>query len=290
MKSQMITAVSVLVAAAVGTTALAQTGTLDQESPNANASFNLDASFLIWQAQARAGMDGQLEGIAMPFTGVDGVAQAEISIGLGDAWTTNIVFTELITLQTSGSWQFVDTTSANIQLTAGDTFVIQAVGNDTGTWCGGSYVAPPDPPLYDEPLWLMEQIHSNGGWRLGFRTYMLEGSQDCLNMDVSKLIAGQDATWDVCGAKIDAEVAVVYGFKPGSTVLNGYAGYCADFGIDAVSKKRVVCRKKADGNGCISCARTLPGNIGGLRILSQAAPRDTCPDPCMSNLDDQVVG
>lgn len=47
----------------------AQTGTVDQVSPGANASFNLDASSLVWQAQVQAGVAGQLEGVELDMTG-----------------------------------------------------------------------------------------------------------------------------------------------------------------------------------------------------------------------------
>lgn len=111
----------------------------------------------------------------------------------------------------------------------------------------------------------------------------------CLDLTVSMLTAGQSATWDISGATPGAEVAVVYGHNPGNTAINGFAGYCADFGIDGVNQKRVICRKTADGNGDISCKKMLPGNITGLRVLSQATERNTCPDTCMSNIDDQTV-
>ena len=117
----------------------------------------------------------------------------------------------------------------------------------------------------------------------------LDPPSSCLDLAVSTLTAGQRATWSISGATPGAGVAVVWGTAPGSTVLNGFAGYCADFGIKGVNAKRVVCRKTADGSGNVSCKKNLPGGISGLRVLSQAAERGTCPDACMSNLDDQVV-
>ncbi len=116
------------------------------------------------------------------------------------------------------------------------------------------------------------------------------GASDCLTLDVTALNAGSVATWSVSGATPNAEVAVVYGHDPGDTVINGYAGYCADFGIRGVNQNRVICRKRADGGGELTCRVNIPDNASGVRVLSQAAERDTCPDTCMSNLDDQVVG
>ncbi len=288
MKYQSTATIAVFSAAALVGSASAQVGTLDQESPTTNASFNLDRTDLLWQAQVRVALDGQLEGFAMPFWGEDRKSQVNIAVGLGDAWSKNIVFQELITVQSSGDWQFINTTSANIQLVAGDTFVIQALGNLTRTEVGGSFVNPPGDPLYDEPVWLNEEIF-DAGWCIAFRTYMLTGVEDCLDLSVSELVAGKTATWDVSGATSGAEVAVVYGLSRGSTLIKGLAQYCANFGIAGVSQKRIICRKKADGAGQVTCDKLLPDGIQGVRVLSQAAERNTCPDPCMSNLDEQVI-
>jgi len=280
---------SLAVTLATAGMAFAQSGTLDQESPNSNASFNLDASSLIWQAQVRAGTDGQLEGISMYLTGTPGSSQVEVAIGLGDAWSSNIVFSQVITLQTNGTWQFIDTTSANIQLLAGETFVIQTHGNDTGMGAGGSYIAPPGDPLYAEPLWLNQNNFADGGWRHAFRSYMLTGPTDCITMTVDTLIAGQNATWNLSGITPGATGAIVYGFNAGSTVINGTAGYCATFGIQGVNQNKLVGLWTADGSGSAQVSKNIPNAAKGLTLLTQAAQQNTCPDECMSNLDTQVV-
>jgi hypothetical protein len=115
------------------------------------------------------------------------------------------------------------------------------------------------------------------------------GSNDCLNLAVSALVAGRRATWDVSGATPGEQVAVVYGFAPGNTTVNGLFGYCATFGIKGVNTTKVICRKNADGGGNVACAKTIPSGAIGTRVLSQAAERNTCPDECVSNLDDQVI-
>jgi hypothetical protein len=120
-------------------------------------------------------------------------------------------------------------------------------------------------------------------------SFQLLGAADCLTLTVSRLVAGGRATWDVSGATAGEQVAVVYGNNPGSTVVNGFAGYCASFGIKGVNQNKVICRKAADGGGNVSCAKTVPSGASGVRVLSQAAERNTCPKECMSNLDDQVV-
>ncbi len=113
--------------------------------------------------------------------------------------------------------------------------------------------------------------------------------RDCLTLEVSELQAGSAASWSVSGATPNTQVAIVYGHQSGETFVNGFAGYCADFGIRGVNQNRLICAKASDGAGNLSCKKTIPSGAGGLHVLSQAAERDTCPDVCMSNLDDQVV-
>lgn len=144
----------------------------------------------------------------------------------------------------------------------------------------------------DVPIARVEITEANG--ENGHITLMddvrFEVGADCLNLTVNALVAGSTGIWDVSGATPGAEVAVVYGHNPGNTAINGYAGYCADFGINGVNQNRVICRRNADGAGNVSCRKTLPNGISGVRVLSQAAEKGTCPNICMSNLDDQVVG
>ncbi len=111
----------------------------------------------------------------------------------------------------------------------------------------------------------------------------------CLDMTVSALVAGQNATWNVTGATPNTEVAIVYGLRPGSTSVNGFGGYCADFGINGVDQTQVVCRKTSNGAGDVTCNKGVPGNVSGLRVLTQAAEKGTCPDSCMSNIDTQTI-
>src|ERR1043165_3611336 len=130
--------------------AAAQTGTQDQDSPRTNASYNEDADFLIWQQQVRAGVAGQLEGIVLTLFGNAG-AHMDIRVRLGDAPSTNpVLFSAGINKAVTGQEiVFVNMTAANITLTAGQTFVMETQGNNTGTNLIGSYVDPnTGPPLY----------------------------------------------------------------------------------------------------------------------------------------------
>ena len=67
-----------------------------------------------------------------------------------------------------------DVESANLILAAGDTFVVELQGNDTGAEVKGSYVHPTQgAPTYPEPLMLtVPGTYQDGGWRIGFRTWM----------------------------------------------------------------------------------------------------------------------
>jgi hypothetical protein len=174
-------ALAVLCAASA---ALAQTGTLDQSSPQSpssggSASYNADASFLIWQAQIRPGLSGQLEGIRVTFNSATANATFNLRVRDGAAPSSNApVFETVLTAPGNNQFvtQFVDMTSANFNITAGSPFVMEVQGNNQGCWIIGSYVDPNSgPPLYPEPLYL------NGsrfvpGWRIGFDTFVLAGS------------------------------------------------------------------------------------------------------------------
>ncbi len=117
------------------------------------------------------------------------------------------------------------------------------------------------------------------------------GPSDCLTMTVSQLIAGQSAQWDVDGATPNSTVAIVWGTNPGQTTVNGQFGYCATFGIKGINQSKVIGIATADGGGHVTILKNqIPNSARGLRILSQAAERDTCKDECISNVDDQVVG
>lgn len=162
--------------------AVAQNGVLDQHSPrdlNAHsAQFNVDASFLVWQQQIRAGISGQLEGIKLTFAVSPVGANFHVRIRTGPTWSTNaVLFDGSVTNSTGGFDEvFVDMTSADIMLSAGDDFVMETQGTDSGAWFIGSYVDPTaGPPLYPYPLYLGPGGFPPG-WRHGFDTYMLTGA------------------------------------------------------------------------------------------------------------------
>jgi hypothetical protein len=163
----------------------AQTGTVDQVStttptpPGQTAGFNGDAVSLIWQAQVRAGLAGQLEGFRLELTGPVG-ATLLTNVRVGSGWNTGpSAFQFLITKSTAAVEQvFVDTTSANIALSVGTLFVIEMQGQGTSCGIDGSYVPPAaGGPLYPEPLYLGGPgCFADCGWRIGFTTYVVNAA------------------------------------------------------------------------------------------------------------------
>lgn len=155
----------------------AQTGTLDQVSPFGGASFNVDSTTLTWQQQVRVGVGGTLEGLRFEMS-APAATTVDMEIRLGDAWSNAApAWTGAVNLAGLGVMEslYIDLTSAAINLAANDTFVFQLTGTGGGAWMSGNYIAPPGLPLYPEPLWLNQSAYSNGGWCLGFESYMLTG-------------------------------------------------------------------------------------------------------------------
>lgn len=172
---------------AFAATAQAQTGQLDQVSPltpsgGATANFNIDAAFLVWQQQITCGLAGQLEGVRVNLAQGAAGATFNVRIRRGATWTLEpVLFETLVTKQIDGEEMvFVDMTGSAIELAAGDVFVLETQGTGTGVWMYGSYVDPNvGPPLYPDPLYLLEQPQGGGGWRHGFETWMLLGGEPC---------------------------------------------------------------------------------------------------------------
>lgn len=162
-----------------GVPALAQNGVLDQTSPipmgGGSANFNADAAFLIWQQQIKTGIAGQLEGITITLTGpVGGTLDFRIRKGAAPS-AQPVLFSTLVTKSMAGTQAlFVDTTASLIPLAVGEIYVMEIQGTGSGLGLNGSYVAPPGQPLYSEPLYLGNNPHADGGWRLGVMTYMID--------------------------------------------------------------------------------------------------------------------
>lgn len=111
----------------------------------------------------------------------------------------------------------------------------------------------------------------------------------CLGLEVDKLVGGTDSTWTITDANgSNSVVALVWGTQDGQTNVNGFAGYCASFGIRGVTQDKLICQG-AMSAGEKLCKKRIPSQFVGTRVLVQAAMRDTCPDPCMSDILDMVI-
>jgi len=152
----------------------AQTGTVDQVSPGANASFNLDAASLVWQVEVQAGLAGQLEGVELDLTGSAGSSFA-LRLRSGPGWNSTAPLLQVnVTQSAAGGPQFVNLQAANLNVTPGALFVVEVQGNGSGGSLRGSYVPPPSgAPLYPRPLFLGGPgCFADCGWRIGFRTFV----------------------------------------------------------------------------------------------------------------------
>ncbi len=119
----------------------------------------------------------------------------------------------------------------------------------------------------------------------------LEGCPHCLSLVVENLVAGDNAVFDISGGTRGARVVTVYGTKPGRVSFNDFAGYCATFSIQGVTKGNVLggYNRRFDENGEVTFNVGIPANASGMNVLFQSAQHDTCPNECMSNLVKMVV-
>jgi hypothetical protein len=213
--------------------------------------------------------------------GIGGSDNVRISLWDGLPNAGGSMLAEATDVGTQGQW--IDVFWPGVAISANTTYYLVFDGNTTLGIAGDT--ANPYP---------FGQVYANPGYNpfpsfdYTFRTYSVTG--DCLDMSVSALTAGQNGTWDVSGASAGSKGVVVYGTALGSTVVNGFGGYCATFGINNVNQNKVVGFWTADGNGDAQVVRRIPGNVSGLTVHTQAAERDTCPDECVSNIDTQTIG
>ncbi len=113
---------------------------------------------------------------------------------------------------------------------------------------------------------------------------------ECLQLTVSELEAGDPAFLDVEGAVPFSTVVVVWGPKMGETILNGQNGFCSTFGIAGVDQQNMIGLARADDRGHVSFVKKrVPEEFEDRTVFSQASQRDTCPEECMSNIDEQIV-
>jgi hypothetical protein len=121
-------------AALIATAALGHADTLDQN--NAPLSYGNANPTAEWQQQVTAGASGLLAGITLYDDSVAPLTET-LSIGIGNAFTSTFVISETVTLNAGGDYSlgstFIDLSTYNILLTAGETFVID-LSNGSGGW------------------------------------------------------------------------------------------------------------------------------------------------------------
>ncbi len=154
----------------------AQSGTLDQVSPLGPGSFWVGSTWNVWQAQVRAGIAGQLEGVTFT-TAAGSVGQTVgVRLRLGAGWNTSpVLFDTTVTKQSAGQEDvFVDMRSAGLTLNVDDVFVIEFQGQGTGTSIKGTYTPSPGTPPYPEPMFGGPgPCYNNCEDRISFQTWVL---------------------------------------------------------------------------------------------------------------------
>lgn len=270
------------------------TGTLDQVSPFASeavyppqqgAWFNGDANFLIWQTEVRAGMSGLLEGFEIECSGNPG-ASIDLRIRLGGGWNTNAaVWTGNYTKSTSSTeigW--LDTSSAGINLSAGQLFVIEWQGTGTGLGITGTYVPPPGTPAYPELIYLLGPgCYADCGWRIGFHTYMGGGGPQ---LSVLNLVGGQRATLDLTGGTPLGPVVFAYSLAGGGPTSVS-AGGCGVVTVALTPPIVQLPTAFADAAGHASFSGTVPPGASGAPIWFHAFDVLSC---SLSNPIAAVIG
>ena len=124
--------------------------------------------------------------------------------------------------------------------------------------------------------------------------YEFQGVSPCLSLGLVDLVSGGMATFTVERGIPGSGVAIVYGFGGGPSVFVDANGYCATFGFDvpggSKALKRVIATGVFDANGLFVAGKRVPKGLSGTAIKMQAAERGTCPEECMSEVVDTVIG
>ena len=142
--------------------------------------FNADAPSITWQQEVLVGVTGKL-------IGIDILPQSETSnpptestfffVNVGSPWQFDANdFEAIITVPTVGEadWFYVDVSSANIVLEAGDTFVWGTKGINGGLWLHGQQLQYPGQLWIDAPPFgIREQEIFGSHSDLAFRSHMM---------------------------------------------------------------------------------------------------------------------
>jgi hypothetical protein len=107
-----------------------------------------------------------------------------------------------------------------------------------------------------------------------------------LQLNITNLIAGENASIVVEGGTSGQQGIVMWSFDSGSLALNN-GTWCVDFEIDLPANelnKRIAVRGVFSPSGQLARNRFIPLGLSGQTLLLQAAESNTCPEPKMSNV------
>ncbi len=114
---------------------------------------------------------------------------------------------------------------------------------------------------------------------------------DCLRLDVDELIGGTMADIVVEGAQPGWRVAILWSTQRGS-FSNSTGGWCVDFGLKLPGgniASRTAGMGKSDGAGTFTKSILVPAGFRGRTVFLQAAQQNTCPESCMSNIEQRPI-
>ncbi len=205
-----------LLSLALAGAAEAQTGTLDQQSPFANVSYNGALTTLVWQQTVWTGVPGLLEGFELELQSPTPHDTINIKVYDEEAWSSATpVWTGTATIGTyTNTWHrvFVDVSSGGLVLNVNEPFTIELSG--TGGYMGfrGQTTQP-----YPGDLYLNGVIDNTD---VGFNTYMLPVPGPTIA--VSNLVAGQTGTFTVSNASPNGPIIAGYSLLGGGPTPSAF--------------------------------------------------------------------
>lgn len=260
----MKTCAALVAALSLTSAALAQTGTMDQSSPN---EFVVFTNGQTWQQEIKVGIAGQLEGFKLDFW-AGTTANTSVQIRLFSSGTAcnpgSLVWSDTYTVTQTGVVQskFYDVTSLNLNYNVGDVFLLEFIpsgrngeatfmGNNNkyagGSMCGNGFpYAPGD---------------------AAFTTYMDPGSGIQPVITITGSCPG-NVTVNVTNATPNRQVALLFGLNMGGTVIPPSFA-CAGTQLGITSQVQLVNNRNADANGNVTFSGAAPASACGryLQVL-----------------------
>lgn len=235
----------------------------------------VDHTFTRWtngqqyEQQIRAGATGQLEGITFYFW-ASSIPGGTVTVNVYENATSCLngsetpSFTGTYTVNQTGTVleHFMDMTSANINLNAGDTFVVEWINDPQN---GGATFMVNGGGNYTEPSCALGFPRPDVG---AFCTEMVGGGLDLTFSGTCPGVVDVDIT----GMTPGGTLAVVRGTGPGSTVIP--VGACAGTVLDLAGPSLVTTVPDGNNDGMISASPTLGPAFCGTPI--QVVDMATC--------------